>query len=253
MRKILLFISLCWLLIGFSQATSLNQLQYLTEDYPPYNYREGDAVTGLSIDLLIAAAKKSGIEFDTSNISLQPWPRAYRSALIRPDTVLFATTRTESREELFKWAGPISTTRIVLLAKRERGIEIANPMQIAQYRIGVIRDDVGEQLLLGLGIPRDSMVESSVPQTLAKQFTKNRIDVWAYEENVARWWLKKEKLGNDDLEVVFVLREGELYYAFNQMTDDEVVKQLQQGIDSVKQLSDDGLKSDYETILEKYF
>lgn len=253
MRKILLFISLCWLLIGFSQATSLNQLQYLTEDYPPYNYREGDAVTGLSIDLLLAAAKQSGIEFDTSNISLQPWPRAYRSALIRPDTVLFATTRTESREELFKWAGPISTTRIVLLAKRERGIEIANPMQIAQYRIGVIRDDVGEQLLLGLGIPRDSMVESSVPQTLAKQFTKNRIDVWAYEENVARWWLKKEKLGNDDLEVVFVLREGELYYAFNQMTDDEVVRQLQQGIDAVKQSSDDGLKSDYETILEKYF
>tara|TARA_Y100001956_G_scaffold81945_1_gene101103 strand:- start:305 stop:1063 length:759 start_codon:yes stop_codon:yes gene_type:complete len=252
MRNIILILSLSWLLFGTSQATQLNQLQYLTEDYPPYNYKEGDTVTGLAVDLLIEASKVSGSELSVSNISLQPWPRAYRSTLIRPDTVLFSTTRTESREELFKWAGPISTTRIVILAKRSRDIEITHPMQIAKYRIGVIRDDVGEQLLLTLGVPRDSMIESSVPQTLAKQFAKDRIDVWAYEENVARWWLKKEQLESDELEVVYVLREGELYYAFNQAVDDELINQLQVGLDSVKQQRD-SQKSVYETILEKYF
>lgn len=253
MRYLILTLSLIWLTVGHTQATPFANLQYLTEEYPPFNYSEHQSVTGISVDLLLAASKAVGHEINRSDIKVQPWPRAYRSALIRPNTVLFATTRTEAREMLFKWAGPIIQTRIVILAKRSKNIEINHPMDMAQYRIGVIRDDVGEQLLLGLGVPRDSMVESSVPQTLAKQFAKDRIDVWAYEENVARWWLKKQGLTSEELQVVHILEEGELYYAFNLSVKDEVVKQLQTGIDQVKVERQASGLTTYQTIVSKYF
>ncbi|EGA70213.1 hypothetical protein VISI1226_04325 [Vibrio sinaloensis DSM 21326] len=253
MRYLIFTLSLIWLTVGHTQATTFANLQYLTEEYPPFNYSEQQSVTGISVDLLLAASKAVGHEVNRSDIKVQPWPRAYRSALIRPNTVLFATTRTEAREMLFKWAGPIIQTRIVILAKRSKNIEVNHPMDMAQYRIGVIRDDVGEQLLLGLGVPRDSMVESSVPQTLAKQFAKDRIDVWAYEENVARWWLKKQGLTSEELQVVHILEEGELYYAFNLSVKDEVVKQLQTGIDRVKVERQASGLTTYQTIVSKYF
>lgn len=233
-------------------GTELNQLNYLTEQYPPYNYQQDGVTQGIAVDVLSAASEQVGSSVDLDMIQVQPWPRAYRSALIKPDTVLFSTTRTQLREHIFQWAGPISTTRIVVLAKRERNITIDQVMALAQYRIGVIRDDVGEQLLLELGVPRDSMVESSVPDTLASQFVKDRIDLWAYEENVAKWWLKKGGYNVDQFEVVYVLREGELYFAFNLDVDRRLVSQLQKGVDALKKQQGESGISLYQQILNKY-
>jgi len=238
---------------GAVSSSELNQLNYLTEQYPPYNYQQEDGVIqGIAVDVLTAASEHVDSPVSLDMIKVQPWPRAYRSALIKPDTVLFSTTRTQLREHIFQWAGPISSTRIVVLAKRKRNITINQTISLAQYRIGVIRDDVGEQLLLELGVPRDSMIESSVPDTLASQLVKDRIDLWAYEENVAKWWLKKGGYNTDEYEVVYVLREGELYFAFNLEVDQQMVSQLQKGLDAIKKTNQQGGVSRYQQILDKY-
>ncbi len=235
-----------------THSTELNELSYLTEQYPPYNYDQGTGVEGIAIDVLRSASEQASSQVSLESIQVQPWPRAYRSALIKPDTVLFSTTRTQLREHIFQWAGPIIETRIVVLAKKSKNIRVSQPMALAQYRIGVIRDDVGEQLLLELGVPRDSMVESSVPETLANQFVKDRIDLWAYEENVAKWWLKRGGYDTQEFEAVYVLSEGELYFAFNLETDSRLVQQLQQGIDAIKHATSEGEVSVYQQILGKY-
>ncbi|TMX45807.1 transporter substrate-binding domain-containing protein [Vibrio sp. Hep-1b-8] len=230
----------------------LNQLNYLTEQYPPYNYQNDGVVQGIAVDVLAAASAHIESPVGLEAIQVQPWPRAYRTALIKPNTVLFSTTRTKLREHIFQWAGPISTTRIVVLAKRSRNIVINQTIALAQYRIGVIRDDVGEQLLLELGVPRDSMIESSVPDMLASQLAKDRIDLWAYEENVAKWWLKSAGYSTEEYEVVHVLREGELYFAFNLEVDRKLVSQLQKGVDALKKTVGESGVSRYQEILNKY-
>ncbi|USD31319.1 MULTISPECIES: substrate-binding periplasmic protein [Vibrio] len=233
-------------------AVELDELVFLTEEYPPYNFTQDGEAKGISIDLLIAAAQSQGVEINKEEIKVQPWARAYRTALIKPNAVLFATTRTRLREHLFQWVGPLSTTRIVVMAKKSRNISIENAMDFAQYRIGVIRDDVGEQLMLELGVPRDSMQENSVAETLAKQLAKGRIDLWAYEENVAKWWLKKIGQDTDDYEPVFVLSEGELYYAFNLAVDEKLTEKLQRGIDQMKKTINEASISRYQEIVEIY-
>lgn len=52
------------------------------------------------------------------------------------DAVLFSTTRTEHREDLFKWVGPISDIKAVVLARVDSGIVIKEPIDMAKYRIG---------------------------------------------------------------------------------------------------------------------
>ncbi|WP_070971360.1 substrate-binding periplasmic protein [Vibrio sonorensis] len=233
-------------------ATQLNSLNYLTEEYPPYNYTLESKPSGISVKLLVAATELANSPIELSDIRFQPWARAYRSALVREDTVLFSTTRTDLREHLFQWVGPIIETRVVILAKRTSHIVISSPMELAQYRIGVIRDDVGEQILSQLGVPRNSLQESSHAKTLAKQIQKGRIDLWAYEERVARWWIKEAGYNPDDYEAVYVLEQGELYYAFNINANKELVAALQKAIDELKyEVNSDGVTY-YEQILGEY-
>jgi len=248
-----LFRFLITMLLPFSTvAAELNELRFLTEEYPPYNYTQDGKKKGISIDLLIAAAKSQEIDIKLEDIEVQPWARAYRTTLIKSDAVLFSTTRTRLREHLFKWVGPLSNTRIVAMAKKSRGIKIQAALDFVKYRIGVIRDDVGEQLMLELGVPRDGMHEAILPEDLADQLAKERIDIWAYEENVSKWWLKKKGYNTDDYEPVFVLSDGELYYAFNKEVDNKLIEQLQLGIDEMKNTKGETGVSKYQEIIDKY-
>ncbi|WP_367989015.1 substrate-binding periplasmic protein [Vibrio sp. NTOU-M3] len=247
---------ICIFILALStQALSaqLNELTFITEEYPPYNYVENGRTQGIAVDLLLEASEVAGTPLKREEILVQPWARGYRSTLVKNNTVLFSTTRTELREHLFQWVGPLSDTRIVVLAKKSLGAKIISPVDLAKFRIGVIRDDVGEQLLLELGVPRNSMVESSHAEILANQLYKGRTDLWAYEENVAKWWLSQAGYDLNQFEVVYVLQQGELYYAFNANISEEIVASLQNAINKLKHdINEDGT-SQYESIVKKYW
>ena len=93
--------------------------------------------------------------------------------LIEDNAVLFSTTRPEHREKLFNWVVSITDIKIVVMARKDAKIKINKA--IAKYHIGVIRDDIGEQTLLDMEIPRNAMQESNCVTTLAEQLMKKRI------------------------------------------------------------------------------
>ncbi|EPP5808852.1 ABC transporter substrate-binding protein [Vibrio sp. IRLE0018] len=253
MFRSILFLITCLLATTSLAKSDLQAITYLTEEYPPYNFTEEGELRGIAVDLLVAASAIAMQPVTKEDISVQPWARAYRSALIDKHTVLFSMTRTKLRENLFNWVGPISSTRIVVMAKKDAQIVINRSSDLVQYRIGVIRDDVGEQLLLELGVPRNSMQESSYASTLAEQLYKGRIDLWAYEENVASWWISKAGFNSNEFEAVYVLQEGELYYAFNKDVSGDSVRMLQQAIDVLKKTASDGTQQTlYQAIIAKY-
>ncbi len=227
-------------------------MSYVTEEYPPYNYTENGELYGIAVDVLLKSSEISGDSISKSSILVLPWSSGYRSALIEKDKVVFSTTRTKLRENLFQWVGPISKTRIVVMAAKKRAIEITSPEQLIEYSIGVIRDDVGEQLLLELGVPRESMQERSDAEVLAKSLKKGRIDLWAYEENVARWWLDKFGYDQKEFEVVYVLQEGELYYAFNRNVDIVLINKLQRALNILKNNVTENGTTEYQKIVDKY-
>ncbi|USD66932.1 transporter substrate-binding domain-containing protein [Vibrio sp. SCSIO 43136] len=228
------------------------ELTFYTEEYPPYNYQENGELRGIAVELLIAANSNIGREIERENIKLRPWPRAYRAARSQLNAVLFSTARTEMREALFKWAGPIGQTRIVLLAKKSAGVRIEHPSHISRYSVGVIMDDVGEQLSLKAGVPASQIQRANNAKSLAKMLNLGRIDVWAYEEYVARWILRKIGLDSNDFEVVYVLNELEMFFAFHPETEQTIVDEMQRGISMTQKVDSKTGLSQYQEIINRY-
>jgi ABC-type amino acid transport substrate-binding protein len=217
-----------------ASASELDQLTYITESYPPYNFKSKGKLKGIAVDLLLAATKQGSSSLKAENIRVFPWPRAYKMAETGPDIVLFSTTRTDEREPKFNWVGPIAPTRIVLLAKKSNSIVISSPSDIKKYVIGAITDDIGDQLVQEAGVQSSSIKHVPKAESLAKMLGADRIKLWAYEENVARWFIKKEGLNNDDFEAVYTLKESDLYYSFSKDIGKDRQQLLQKAIDDVK-------------------
>ncbi|MCZ4292739.1 substrate-binding periplasmic protein [Vibrio sinaloensis] len=252
MRRLVcvIFAYLVFFSVSFAED-DLREISFYTESYPPANFIKDGQMTGYSIDILMAASELVGEPIELSQVTLQPWARSYRTVLTNKDSILFSTTRSEHRENLFKWVGPILDIKVVVLARKDSNIKINSPMDMANYRIGVIRDDIGEQSLLSLGIPRNSMQEASYVTVLAEQLMKKRIDLFVYAERAAYWWTRQAKVDPDLFEPVYVVSEGEVYFAINRDTDDAIVEKLQKGLDMLKEKDAAG-RSQYQDIVDKY-
>lgn len=216
-------------------AASATPLTILTEDFPPYNYTEDGRVRGISTDVLRLMLAEAGMDVPAQSFQVLPWSRAYQDALSRPDTLLFSVTRTKEREGLFKWIGPIAPNRNVLLARKDRHLVISDFKQTLHLRVGAIRDDAGEQLLVAWGYPLKWIDLTSDARSNLLKLENNRIDLFAYPETVFKWLVAQNRRNVDDYETVFVLHEGHVYFAVNKNTPDEIVEELQKALDALKE------------------
>ncbi|MFP4657768.1 MAG: substrate-binding periplasmic protein [Desulfonatronovibrionaceae bacterium] len=176
------------------------------------------------------------------------WSKGYDLALNQEDTLLFATTRTKEREDLFQWAGPIAPTKISLVAKKGNGVDINSLSEIPDkgYKIGVVKDDVAHQLLKENGVPDEALEIRPFPGLNFMELYKGDIDAWAYEENVAMWVSGVYGFDSSDYVSVYTLTEAELYYAFNRDIKEEVVAALQEALDEVR------AEGGYEEVINRY-
>ncbi|MCL9780051.1 transporter substrate-binding domain-containing protein [Vibrio sp. S4M6] len=250
-------IGMLWaLMLASSLATasenSFSDLVFFTENYPPSNFSEGDVAKGYSVDILVAAAAAVGQEIKPSQIQVVPWSFAYKETLTNPKAVLFSTTRTSHREQLFNWVGPITDAKLVLITRKGSKVKIDNPIDIAKYRVGVVRDDIGEQKLLALGIPRAAMREAPYVTRLLELLLKNRIDLLAFSENSIYWWSAKSGLDSSIFETVYILNNGYLYYAFNRSINKSVREELQKGLNRIKAKKNEDGVTIYQSIMKKY-
>ena len=254
--KIINIIYLCiisFIISGESLATELSEIEYLTESYPPYSYLKDDKLEGLSVDLLLASMASINEPFDAKKIKLLPWARAYRMVSTGKNRVLFSMTRTTAREELFSWVGPITPNHIVLFARKQDAIILNNIKSLKKYKIGVVRDDVGEQLLLSSGVDKTYLKRVNSATVLINMLDLGHINLFAYDEDVIRRLIKEAGLSVDKFEVVYTLTQGQLYFAFSLGTEQSLIDKLQTGVDRVKQIKLGNGKTQYEVIMDKYF
>lgn len=210
-------------------------LQVYTEEFPPYNYTESGIARGISVDVLLEATEAAGLPLERKDIRSLPWARGYQLVQKGPGILLFSMTRSEAREALFQWVGPIISTRVALIARKARGLKVSTVADIGSLRIGAIRDDIGHLLVRELGVSDKDLQVSANAVSIAHMLSKDRIDLWAYDETTAMWFIKRLGLNTTDYETVYVLRDGEMYYAFSHDVDVESLHQLQAGLDKLKQ------------------
>lgn len=195
------------------------ELTILTENLPPLNYvREGKLV-GPSVEIVKEIQRRVG-SFD--EIKVFPWARAYQLALEKENVVLFGTTHTKEREELFKWVGPLATKRDILLAKRGSGVQIETLADAKKVkRVGTLRDDTRERLLLKLGFT--NLYSVSDEQNNAKKLMLGRIDLWAYKKPGWKTVCELADINPQEFVEVLDLREIDVSIAFSKKSSDSIV------------------------------
>jgi polar amino acid transport system substrate-binding protein len=230
----------------------LAQLTYLAEEARPYNYEANGTVQGISVDLLNATLSRLDVPANATSVRIVPWTEGYASAQNNSSTVLFSTSRTPDRENLFLWAGPIGRNDYVLFADRTRNLSITNDTDLARYRIGAVTDDIAVQYLAAHGVPKDRLVLDANATSGIKRLASGEIDLFAYAVQPGHIVLNRTVTNPEQFQEVYTIGGSDFYYAFNRNVSPLLVSAFQHGLDDVKNQKDQSGVSDYERIMYRY-
>ncbi len=216
-------------------ALDVEELNLITEEYPPFNFTEDGRLQGFATDTLIEMLKIVDSDPKKHRITSLFWAQGYNLALKKKNTLLFSMARTDSRENLFKWVGPIVRSEIVVLAPIGDNYSLKSLEEInsGNYRIGVVINDVGELLLLEQGVNRKNIHRFINGHYLTRSLSQGKLDMLAYERKSALWNLNA--LGDQqEYGTIYNLKKVNYYYALNKKTDDQVITELQKALNQLR-------------------
>lgn len=217
---------LIFFFIIFSTKAQINTLRFVTENAPPFQIVEDDKVTGgLAFDLLEVAQKKLNIDIE---IEAYPWARAYSTAQGDANILIFSITRTEKRENLFKWIDTIYVLEDYLWALKSSSEtkDKTTPIDLRKYRTGVQRDDQQYAYLKEWGLDENNGLVIVPTWDLAiKMLYANRLDFIMGSELMLIQRLKANGLDPEKIEKrIYLGKMGSgLFYAFSKNTSDSLV------------------------------
>ncbi len=245
-----IFLILSVMVPGPSFCTqSISDIHVMTENYPPYNFMEDGKLQGICVEVLLEIFKRTGARQTVNDIELLPWARGYRNLQHQKNSCLFGMARTPKRENLFKWAGPITDGRAVLIALNSSDLSIKTFDDVNKYRVGVVKDDMGEQCLIKAGIKKANL-DYSYGENAAKEIivklNSKIVDMWLFDEISARWMLKKYGFDSKLYKTVYVVSKVQVYYAFHKDVSDKLINRFQAVLDD---LIKEGV---YQKIVSRY-
>jgi len=230
-------------------SIGLAQLNYLTEEWAPFNYLENGNVTGISVELLESIFKNIGVNRSRVDVHIVPLAEGFQIAQNNTSTVLFSIVRTPEREPLYKWAGPFTKASFVLYAPMSSNITISSPSDLNNYRIGAVNASIENDLLTSQGVNKSHIVNGQTPEDLLKMLEKGQIDLWATGDLAGRHQMLRTAADPNAYEIVYTLSENDFYYIFSKDVPDTLVRAFQQAIETVRNQKDEQGVSDYERII----
>lgn len=232
-------------LAALAQADPHPELKVVTEHFPPYNFQVDGEAQGMSSEVVQAMLEHAGLEAD---IEFYPWARAYRTARIEPNTLIYSIARIPEREPLFEWIGAIGPywTSFYKL-KSSTKLHIDSLDDARSYRIGVSQADVIKTYLEGQGFEQLEVVNTD--QLAVRMLFFGRMELLAFDEAAMPLRVKEAGLDINLIERVFRI-EGlseELYVAMHPDSDPALVQTLKDSLNAIKQ------NGEYQAIKARYF
>lgn len=207
------------------------ELLILGEESPPGEYLdENGKPAGVTIDLVNDLMRRQGI---TATINILPWKRAYHMGMHENNVVLLETTRTEERENLFKWVGPILVLKRIIysMADYERTLKKTEDMKHAG-KICVLRGSSNESYLKEFGLTNIHSV--ATPMQCLKMLQVNRVQLFYTSEIGMDGLLKEQPLAPNTVKAVFNLKKEYLYLAFSKNISELQIASWQAALEDAK-------------------
>ena len=206
-------------------ALPASALTFTTEDNPPFNFLKDGKITGSSTDVLKEVMKRSRL---TASFTLYPWARAYNMALTDKNTCVYTTARTEAREKLFKWVGPLVSDNWVLYAKSDSNISARTLDELKKYKVAGYLDDAKSIFLKSKGF---TIFEAPSDEQNIKNLDAGRIDLWAASSKVGAW---RAKINGVKVKPIISFKEVEFYAACNPSIPDADINKMNAAIKAIQ-------------------
>jgi len=234
--------------IGFA-----NDFRLMTDPLPPFNFKSNsNEIRGITADALITIMNRSGLDVSHKDIEIMPWPRAHKMAEKGSKAVLFSVARTEAREKLFKWVGPIHPITIGFIAAKNANIQIRQDSDLKQYRIGVVRESAPEQIAKKkTNLTQKDLLSLAKPDQIIEMLKLGRVDLIIHSDILLSYLLENHGLRQNDFEMVYPLMTLDLYIVFSTDTEDALISKLQSELDKMKKKQPNGL-SEFDLLIRQY-
>jgi polar amino acid transport system substrate-binding protein len=211
--------------LGYAQS-----LTVITEEYPPFNMVQKGNVTGSSVEIVREILRRLK---QPDTITMLPWARGYNLLKTKKNVVLFTTTRTADREDLFHWVGPVGRSINGFYAKKGSNLRIKSLEDAKNVRsIATYHEDAREQMLRSWGF--ENLDSSNSPTSNLKKLLSGRVDLWLYDSLGLPGVLEQVGVDESDLELVYPISEVSLYIALSKGTPQRVVQKWQDTLDCMK-------------------
>jgi polar amino acid transport system substrate-binding protein len=205
-------------------------IQMMTEEYPPVTFMKNGKVTGFVTDMVREISARQGIQ---DNIRLTSWDEAYKVTLSNPNVVLFSAERTDKREKLFQWVGPVGKNSAIFYAKKGSGIRMNSTDDARKVAaIATTSNWFTEQDLKSRGFT--NLVNSPLPTDNVRKLMKGEVELSIFTDITVPQIVTNAGYSMDDLEPVFPLSSTYFYIAMSLGTPPEMVKKWQSILDELK-------------------
>ncbi|MBN1932440.1 MAG: transporter substrate-binding domain-containing protein [Desulfobacterales bacterium] len=225
-------LSITILLCLFFLTTRLNAqgLKVLFEDSPPLSYLQEDQLAGCYVEIVREIFHRLNLSED---IQLVPWARGYEIVQSSPYIALIPTARTQKREHLFKWVGPLNVIKVGFFAKKGSGIRITSLEDLKKVRaIGTYKHDVREEFLIEKGFTNFDSTNSNISNL--KKLIAGRIDLWFSDDLTMNFTALQAGIDPSELELLYSPHNFTLYIAISKKTPDRVVAEWQATLNDLK-------------------
>jgi polar amino acid transport system substrate-binding protein len=229
LRQCLIFLVL---VLTVSAQANAQKIKAYTEEWPPYNFIRDNQLVGVSTDILRHICADTKIECD---MQMVPWTRAYKTVLETPDTVIYTISRIPVREKQFSWIGPILPRSMWIYARAEVAAKIHTLKDIANFRIGAIREEASLSELLEAGVPSSSIQIFNTNTDEMRMLKAGKIDIVANTEIGMQQNQKSFGIAASAMKRMMKLNDGAaLYFGMNLNSNKELVAKLQASVDKMK-------------------
>lgn len=219
--------------------SSLANIQVVTEEYPPFNYMENGSVAGNSTVVVKKVFELAGLKPD---IQLMPWARAYNIAQSTPGTVIYSIVKTEAREKLFKFIGPINKMESAFFSTKTLAntIKLSSLNDAKQYLTGTVAEDFDEQNLIagGFKIGENLASHPNIDQAFLSM-ARGRTQLFLGNNATMAYLCKKLNVNESDIVKIYELSESEkkpqeMYMALSINTPEDVINKITAAFEAYK-------------------
>ncbi|WP_372654332.1 substrate-binding periplasmic protein [Halobacteriovorax sp.] len=239
------FILASTFLISFQRPLyARSPIDFITENWPPYNYEEDNKIKGYSAEVIRLVMKELKTE---AKIKIYPSNRAKQVLDNSKRSMFFSFIKTPQRENKYKWIGPIGKQHIPFYKRKGSTLKIESIEDAKKVHSICCRNSgLVYTALKNLGFNNLDTSKNAI--NIYSKALMGRCDLAISDTPIGySYWMDKLKQPHDNLEKTPVnVSDSDIYIVATKDIPDSEIKVWQEALDKVL------LSETFFKIKEKY-